>query len=297
MNLEGRTLQPLDSIELNDVDRWIYHRLNESARDVGESMALYRLNEAAQTTYEFFWNDFCDWYVEATKLSLYSDDEAEKNRAITLLIDVLEQGLKLLHPFMSFLTEEIYQKLPAIPGRERASALIAERYPEPDDSRSDPRGAVSFASLQEAVRLVRGLRSEFTIAPSREIEFSLVAGEGFAHAEYFRRHESLIRSLTTASRVDLSGETADRTGSVTVVGTGYQLYVYVRDLIDVKAETDKLTRNIAKTEKLLAATEKKLSSDGFLSNASSDVVDKEKAKQQEFSEKLQRMRDYLSQLQ
>ena len=112
MNVEGRNIIPFDRIELKEIDKWILHRLNESIKAADEALSVYRFNDFAQAGYEFFWNDFCDWYIEASKLSLYSKDEAEKDRAISMLVYVLEQALKFLHPYLSFITEEIYQKLP-----------------------------------------------------------------------------------------------------------------------------------------------------------------------------------------
>ena len=124
MNLEGRQILDSEKVELKGVDRWIYHKLNETVLAVEKAVNAYRFDDMAHAVYEFFWNDFCDWYVEASKLYLYSDEDGEKDRAATVLIDVLNKSLRLLHPFMSFLTEEIYQKLPGVDG-----ALITAKYP------------------------------------------------------------------------------------------------------------------------------------------------------------------------
>ncbi len=296
MNLQGRTLLPLSEIELRPVDRWIFHRLNETIKGVSLAMAAYRFNEAAQLSYEFFWNEFCDWYIEASKLSLYSDDEAEKDRAITLLVRLLEESLRLLHPFMSFITEEIYQKLPDIPESSRSEALIVAPYPSESAEREAPSEAAAFASLQELVRAVRTLRSEFTIPPSRKIRFAVRAEASFPHTGYFAEHRDLIELLTTAEATEYGTDAPDRTGSVTLVGTGFEVFVYVRDAIDLEAEVAKLKKELEKNERLLQQSEKKLSNPGFLNNASEEVVEKERAKKNEFSGKVEKMRDYLAQL-
>jgi valyl-tRNA synthetase len=296
MNLEGRTLLPFSQLELRPVDRWIYHRLNETIKGVSVAMAAYRFNEAAQLSYEFFWNDFCDWYIEASKLSLYSQDEMEKDRAITLLVRLLEESLRLLHPFMSFITEEIYQKLPDIPESERSEALIVGQYPQEDHRREAPADAAAFASLQELVRAVRTLRSEFTIPPARTIRFAVRCETTFPHTDFFSRHRGLIELLTTAEQTSYGTQTPEREGSVTLVGTGFEVYAYVRDAIDLDAEVAKLKKNLEKTEKLLAQTERKLANEGFLKNASEEVVEKERSKQAEFAGKVEKMRDYLEQL-
>jgi len=259
-------------------------------------MAVYRFNEAAQLSYEFFWNDICDWYIEASKQSLYSDDDAEKDRIVTLLVRVLEESLRLLHPFMSFITEEIYQQLPEIPESTRPAALIAAEYPTVQDERRAPEAALAFASLQELVRLVRTLRSEFTVPPSQKIRFAVRSEIDFPHLDYLRAHTDLIQLLTTAQEISFGTDEVDRTGSVTVVGNGFEAYVYVRDAIDLDAELKKLRISVEKTGKLLQQSEKKLGNPGFLNNASDEVVEKERRKRDEFAGKLVKLREYLDEL-
>ena len=145
MNMEGRTIKALDECALKPVDRWIIHQLNEAAAVVARALEGYRFNEAAQGVYEFFWNDFCDWYIEASKLSLYADDEAERDRAASILAAMLEESLRLLHPFVSFVSEEIYQKLPDSLPRKRP-ALISAPYPEFRDDRRDDTVHAHFSS-------------------------------------------------------------------------------------------------------------------------------------------------------
>jgi len=296
MNLEGRSLLPLSRIEFRAVDRWVFHRLNESVKAVSVAMAAYKFNEAAQVSYEFFWNEFCDWYIEASKLSLYSEDDAEKDRAITLLVRLLEESLRLLHPFMSFITEEIYQKLPEIPESEHSEALITAPYPSVHAEREATEVAGAFGSVQELVRSVRTLRSEFTIPPAQRIRFAVKCEESFPHTMFFSDHRDLIEMLTTAEDTSYGTETPDTTGSVTLVGHGFEVYVYVRDAIDLDAEVAKLRKNLEKAEKLLAQTEKKLQNPGFLQKAGGEVVEKERAKREEFAGKVAKMKSYLTQL-
>ena len=296
MNLDGRTLQPMSALRLSDVDRWILHRLNETVDAVHSAMSVYRFNEAAQVSYEFFWNDFCDWYIEASKKSLYSGDEREKDRIVTLLVRVLEESLRLLHPFMSFITEEIYQQLPEIPESPRPAALIAAEYPAVREDRRNSQAASAFASLQELVRLVRTLRSEFAVPPSQKVRFAVRAEIDFAHLDYLRSQADLIELLTTSQEIVFGTDEVDRTGSVTVVGTGFEAYVYVRDAIDLDAELKKLRGSVEKTRKLFDQAEKKLSNPGFLSNASEEIVDKERRKRDEFAGKLTKLQAYLQEL-
>jgi valyl-tRNA synthetase len=168
MNLEGRELIPMDQLKLKTVDKWIYHRLNEAVKNMETSFESYRFDAMGHGIYEYFWNDFCDWYVEASKLYLYSDDEAEKNRAVTVILNVLEESLRFMHPFLSFLTEEIYSRLPNTEGK-----IITAWYPQVKEDRENPALAANFELLQDLVQKVRTLRSEFTIPPSKKIKLAV----------------------------------------------------------------------------------------------------------------------------
>ncbi len=291
MNLEGRNLLDFDAIEKNDVDRWILHRLGETAMAVRDAFTNYRFNDAASACYEFFWNEFCDWYLESTKLSLHSDDEKEKDRAVTMLMAVLEESLRLLHPLLPYITEEIYQKLP-----KRDESCISASYPEGGEGRSFPEEAAAYASLQELVRLVRTLRSEFTIPPDRKIKVAVKVEKGFFAADYFRRHEDLARLLMGAQEVSVSESQARKTGSIAVVGTGFEAFAFIRDAIDVPKEAERLRKEIRKTEDYVAQTEKKLSNQGFLDKAKPEVVAEQRAKKEESIRKITKMKDYLKEL-
>ena len=181
MNLEGRTLLDPAAVELREVDRWIRHRLDAAAAAVRAALEGYRFNEAAQAVYEFFWNDFCDWYIEASKLSLYSGDPAEKDRAMSLLLAVLEESLRLLHPFLPFITEEIWQKLPRtadVPGP--VHSIVRAPYPCPPPGGGTRRRTARFSLLQELVRGVRTLRSEFTIPQDKKVRVAVKVEAGRA---------------------------------------------------------------------------------------------------------------------
>ena len=291
MNLEGRELLDFEQVPKTEVDRWILHRLNETAGIVREALLGYRFNEAASACYEFFWNEFCDWYIESTKLSLYSGDDTEKDRVVTLLLGILEEALRLLHPFLPFLTEEIYQKLPM-----RKEACIVAPYPEKRPDRAFPEEAESYAVLQELVRLVRTLRSEFTIPPDRKIQVAVKTEPGFFADAYLKRQEDLIWLLVGASEVTIGEFQQQEKGSVAVVGTGFEAFVYIRDVIDVPKEIERLTKEIRKAEAFLDSVNKKLSSQGFLEKARPEVIAEQRAKQEETSRKLTKLREYLADL-
>ena len=268
MNLEGREYLDLADIELREVDRWIFHRLNEAVKRVDRAIKNYRFNDASQAVYEFFWNDFCDWYIEASKLNLYRDDEAEKDRAISLLLGILEETLRLLHPFLPFLSEEIYQKLPSVKSHAH---LITAPYPRPMEERKNAETAVKFELLQEAVRMVRTLRSEFTIAPEKKLRTALKPDAGFAGTEFFSAHKGLIEFLTNSSELRIASEIEDADKAVPAAGNGYEVFVYVKEAIDVGKELEKLQKEQKKLQQLVEATEKKLGNAGFTANAPGDL--------------------------
>ncbi|MDR1932533.1 MAG: valine--tRNA ligase [Spirochaetales bacterium] len=292
MNLEGRELLDLADVKLGDIDKWIVHRLNETAKTVNEALQNYRFNEAASSCYEFFWNEFCDWYIESTKLSLKSEDGEEKDRAVTLLVSLLEETLRLLHPLLPFITEEIYQKLP---GR-KVAACAAAAFPLYAENRRYPEEAAAYAVLQELVRGVRTLRSEFTIPPDKRIRVAVKADSGFFACGFLGRHVELLRLLMGASDVRVSAAAPQEGGSIALVGTGFEAFVFIRDVIDVPREIERLKKEIRKAEEYSAQTAKKLSSEGFLSKARPEVIAGQRAKKEETDRRIAKMTEYLADL-
>ena len=288
MNLEGRNLIPLKDIALKDVDKWILHRLNETVAEVDRAIKGYRFNDAAKAMYEFFWNDFCDWYVEASKLSLYSDDNAEKDRAVSLIIHILSESLRMLHPFLSFVTEEIYQKLP-----EHEASIVNAPYPEYTKDRENPEIASKFASLQTIVSAVRTMRSELTVPPSKKVKVMLKLEKS---DDFFKTNSSLMALLMSASSVELVDQKPAESGCVMVAGAGFEAYVSVKDVIDVPQEIAKLKAEIAKNEKILEKSLKKLENPQFMSKAAPEAIAKEQAAKEELTTLIEKKKTYLAEL-
>ncbi|MCF7927673.1 MAG: valine--tRNA ligase [Spirochaetales bacterium] len=293
MNLEEGSLVKVPPQEYSDIDRWIYHRLNKTSAGVEEAMASFRFNDAAHEVYEFFWNDYCDWYLEAAKPSLYGGDNAEKQRILSLLVALLEESLRLLHPFLPFLTEELYQKLPAEKSR---GALINADYPRPLKQREDLQVEKEFASLMELVRLVRTARSEFTIPPSQRFRVSIFTENDYAYASFLQKHRSIIEVLMGAEVAAIGPEVSRSADTITAVGEGFHAYLHIRELIDLPKERSRMEKEVTRLEGLLEKTEKKLSGKKFLENAPEEVVEKEQAKREEFSRKIASIKGYLEQL-
>jgi valyl-tRNA synthetase len=292
MNLEGRTLLEGTTVELDDVDRWILHRLNLAARDSRNALDQYRFNDASQAVYEYFWNDFCDWCIEASKLVLDRDEEAEKNRKITLCLRILEESLRLLHPFLPFVTEEIYQKLPG-----QSLSIVTAAYPEFLDSRVNDEAQKKFALIQELVRSVRTLRSEFTIPTGTRIPVTVKTAERDPCWRVFHQHRELIALLTGSDALEITKEAAGvREGGIPVVGSGFEAFVYIKESIDLEKEMEKLKKELQNLEENLRRTGAKLANQAFLSKAPEDVVQKERNKQEELQRRKEKIRGYLEEL-
>lgn len=289
MNLEGRTMLDKNSIEKKAIDQWIYHRLNETVKSVGAAMEAYRFDEMGHAVYEYFWNDFCDWYVEASKLYLYDERENEKDRAATMLIAVLEESLKLLHPFIPFVTEEIYQKLPGA-----GEAVIAERYPEYSKDRENESVENSFEILKEIVQSVRTVRSEFTIPPAKRIRVKVKVDE--AERTFMKNESTVIAMLVKSDDFEIIGNDQVPDGAVAAVGKGFEAFVFIREAIDVEKEVNKLKKNMEKVEKNRIGTEKKLANENFVSRAPEEVIAKEREKLAEFTETIGKMKKHLADL-
>jgi valyl-tRNA synthetase len=290
MNLEAHELVPASRLALDEVDRWVFDRLNTAVRTVREALDQYRFFDAAQAAYEFFWNEFCDWYLEASKLKL--DD-----RKLTLLLAVLEESLRLLHPLLPFLTEEIYQKLPG-----HQASIMSAPYPEVRPEREHPEAVESFALVQELVRAVRTVRAEFTIPFDRPLRVAVAAAAG--PREVLRDHLELVSLLTNARELAIGAQgdspvfrQADRKGAIPVVGSGFEAFVQIRELIDVARESARLSKELAGLESLTERTRLKLDNPAFVQKAPAEVVAKERAKLEEFARRRDKIQGYLQDLQ
>ncbi|AEF85944.1 valine--tRNA ligase [Treponema primitia ZAS-2] len=304
MNLEGRNL--VTDPMLRPVDKWIYSRLNGAAAAMREAFLSYRYNDAAQKAYEFFWNDFCDWYVEATKLSLKSEDDHEKDRATTVLLDVLGESIKLLHPLLPFVTEEIYGKLNAAKGDgvstgSNTELLTTASYPAFSEKRNDPKAEEDFAFLQELVTLVRTLRSECTISPEKKVR--VLVRLGGAKGKILGENTDLVKLLGGIGNLEIAVAEGDDPGtshgterprgSIAVVGVGFEAFVFIAEAADLAQLKQKFTRDIEKDRKFIASLESKLGNENFLKNAPPELVAGEKLKLREAQQRMGKLEVYI----
>jgi valyl-tRNA synthetase len=291
MNLEGRKL--VETPQLLPADKWIYSRLNSAAKNIREAFFSYRYNDAALCAYEFFWNDFCDWYVEATKLSMKGGDNAEKDRATTVLLDVLDQSLKLLHPLLPFVTEEIYQKLP-----NKQGMLITSRYPEYDEKRFDPAEEKKFSALQSLVGMVRTLRSECGITPDKKLRALVRAANEQKNA--FTENEGLIKLLAGIGELAIESNVGDAparpAGSIGMAGAGFEVFAFVAEAVDTQALKKKFTNDLERDRKYIEGLRAKLANEQFVKNAPPELVAEQKTKLEETLKRTEKLDNYLRDL-
>lgn len=298
-NLEGRELRAVSRTELKELDLWIINRLNLAAKNTASALESYRYNDAAQAVYEYFWNDFCDWYVEATKLSFKNGDEAEKDRAVSVLLNVLEESLRLLHPLLPFVTEEIYRFLPencVTGGKKKADKLITAPYPLFSEERVDSCSEERFTSLQEIVRLVRALRTECGIDPAFKIKVALFVEKG-SPAEAAKEKTDIICLLAGLSGVDFLENPKDKAkGSIGTVGKGFEAFIVPGEGADPEKMVQKFKKELEKEEGNFSKLKGKLSNEKFVANAPAEVVEGEKEKLNEIQRRIEKLKAYVSEL-
>ncbi len=306
-NLEGRALVPVKDSELTELDRWIYGRLGLAVRTNREALEGYRYNDAAASAMEFFWNEFCDWYVEATKLSFWHGDEHEKDRAVTVLLNVLEESLRLLHPFIPFVTEEIYSKLPleeivknrVLSGNNEvlsncvySSMLINAPFPEISEKRIDGDVEARFDVLKDLIGRLRALRTECGLDPAGKINIAVLVEEG-SSASVALENVDMIKLLVGAANIDFVDSKPER--SVGTVGKGFEAFIIVDESINREQLIARFTREIETESGWVKKSEAKLNG-SFSRHAPKELVQQEKDKMEESKRRIERLEFYLNSL-
>ncbi len=251
-------------------DKWILSKLNDTVKEVCENMDSYELGVAAGKIYDFIWDSFCDWYIELTKPRLNGEDEASRLSAQKVLLYVLTEILKLVHPFMPFITEEIWQALP-----HEGEALMVERYPAYQEALSFPEDEESFEMVMTAIKAVRARRSEMNVPPSRKAHLLIATDKKAA----FEAGVSYICKLAYASEVSVLDAAPESTaGMVSVVTDNARLFIPMAELVDFEKERARIEKELANAEKQLAGQIGKLSNQNFVTRAPEAVVNAEREK-------------------
>ena len=281
MNLTVEETGLPDAADLEIEDKWVLTKLNTLIKEVTENMDAYELGVASAKVYDFIWDTYCDWYIELTKARLYGENEKSKLAAQKVLVYVLDQFLRLLHPFMPFITEEIWQAIP-----HEGKFLMLADWPKYDESLNFGAEAAHMESVMNAIRSIRNRRAEMNVPPSKKSTLYVVSDKG----EIFRQGEGFICRLAYADKVIIcETDPEGHENMVCVVTNDAKLYIPLEELIDFEKELARLEKEKANCLKQIAMFEGKLSNEAFVSRAPEKVVAEQR-------EKLEKNRDLLAQL-
>lgn len=279
MNMDGYDPQA-ELAPYTLADKWILSRLQKTAQGVTDMLGKFELGEAGRMIYDFIWGEICDWYIELVKPRLYNRDiPSERATAQHVLSKVLRGAMQLLHPYMPFITEEIYQCLP----HEDASIMIS-RWPEADPDLQDDRAEALMESLMESIKAIRNMRAEVNVPPGKRIPAVMLVGKALKAG--VEANAGYIHLMAGVSELTILEEYAPKPeNAMAAVVNGIEIYLPLAGLIDVEKETARLNKELAITDRELARVEGKLGNEGFLAKAPADVIEKERAKAEEFRAK------------
>jgi len=272
LNGEEPTGQP-PTEGLSLPDRWILSRLHRLIANVNRLFDSYQYGEAGRQIYDFLWGEYADWYIEIAKIALYGEDQQARRRTLHVLTYVLDQCLRLLHPYVPFVTEEIWQHIP-----HEGEALIIAKWPEADEAYYDDEAEDQMELVMNLIRGIRNIRAEYKVQPSRKIAVSIEAGEDAAmldaHREMFKRLANVEAStMQIAARLDAQPEQA-----VSVTVDGVTAFLPLAGMVDLEAERERLRRELEDIEAQIRRSEQLLQNDGFRQNAPPHVVQREQDK-------------------
>ena len=273
---------------LETEDKWILSKLNQVTKEVCDNMDSFELGVAAGKIYDFIWDSYCDWYIELTKPRLNGDDENAKENAQRVLLYVLTEILKLLHPFMPFITEEIWQALP-----HEGEALMIADYPKYDEKLHFPVDEVNFEMVMDAIKAVRARRSEMNVPPSRKSHLIIVTDK----AKAFTDGEKFICKLAYASAISVTSELPETTdGMVSVITDNARMFMPMAELVDLEKEKARMEKELANARKQLDGQIAKLSNEKFVSRAPEAVVNAEREKKAKLEALIENLEESLKNL-
>ncbi|NCB82287.1 MAG: valine--tRNA ligase [Bacilli bacterium] len=263
----------------NVTDRWILTKLNETIDHVTKNFDKFEFGEAGRALYNFIWEDFANWYVELTKEVLYGEDEAEKDVTRSVLVYVLDQILRLLHPIMPFVTEEISENLGLID-----NSLVVAQYPEVRPEFSDAAAVRGVEVLKDIIKSVRNIRAEVNTAPSKAVPI-LIKTENAEIETFLKENSNYLTRFTNPETLEISADIIAPAQAMTAILSNVEIYLPLAGLINISDEIARLTKELAKWQKELDMVSRKLSNEKFVANAKPEVVEKEQAKQADYQTK------------
>ncbi len=292
MNLEG-DIKNFEDIkdDLKQEDKWIISRLNKLTKETKENLDKYELGLAAQKIYDFTWNEYCDWYIELAKPRLYGEDESEKDVAKSVLLKVLEDILKLLHPFMPYITEEIWAHLPGTNEK-----LIIASWPEVDEDMDYSNAVSAMEFTMDCIKSIRNIRAEMNVIPSRKAKTIFVTQDNDLK-KILESSESYFTTLASASEIEVR-DNKDGIGedAMSSVVNGCEIFLPLEELVDFEKEIERLEKEKKKLDGELKRVKGKLSNEGFTSKAPQAVIDEEKEKQVKYQSMMDKVVDRLENL-
>jgi valyl-tRNA synthetase len=298
MNTEDKSVANADAavMHLSIADRWILSRFEKTAQEVEQAMANYRFDLASQALHQFIWNEYCDWYLELSKPILWDEDAdpafAEATR--WALLSTLEKSLRLLHPFMPFITEEIWQRVAPLLQITGDSVMLGA-YPVFDKAQIDTEAEDGIEWLKGIITAIRNIRGEMNISPAKSIDVFLRGTED-GDKSRLQSYKPYLQKLAKLKNIEWLAPDQQAPVAATQLHGGLEILVPMAGLIDVEAERARLQKEIAKLEAGLKAVEGKLGKQKFVDNAPAAVVDKERSKQTEMSAALAALQEKLRQL-
>ncbi|MDZ5470793.1 valine--tRNA ligase (plasmid) [Bacillus sp. 31A1R] len=280
MNMNGLKFEEIDLTgEKSVADKWILTRLNETIETVTRLSDRYEFGEVGRVLYNFIWDDFCDWYIEMAKLPLYGEDEAAKLTTRSVLAYVLDNTMRLLHPFMPFITEEIWQNLP-----HEGESITTAKWPEVNAELSDNQAATEMKLLVEIIRSVRNSRAEVNTPLSKKIKM-IVKGKDEAVIATLEKNRGYIERFCNPEELIIASDVETPDKAMTAVVTGAEIILPLEGLINIDEEVARLKKEYDRLDKEVERVQKKLSNEGFVKKAPEKVIEEEKAKEKDYLEK------------
>ncbi|MBC1483470.1 valine--tRNA ligase [Listeria sp. FSL L7-1509] len=280
MNLNDMKYSEIDLTNVTEVsDKWILTRLNETIQSVTALGEKYEFGEVGRTLYNFIWDDFCDWYIEIAKISLYGEDEVAKQTTRSVLAHSLNVTMQLLHPFMPFVTEEIWQNLP-----HEGESITISAWPKVNESQIDSKASTSMQMLVEVIRAVRNIRAEVNTPLSKKIVLEMKPKNDM-YKEILEQNISYIERFCNPEQVTISFDITPSKTAMTAVVSGAEIFIPLEALIDLEVEIARLQKELEKWDKEVKRVQGKLNNERFISKAPESVVAEERIKEKDYLEK------------
>lgn len=286
MNMKGVKVKQMGSFRLTSADKWILTQLNRTVKEVTKSLEKYEIGLASAKIYDFVWTEFCDWYIELAKTSLYGDNQDKKANTVSVLAYVLQNILKLMHPFVPFITEQIYQSLPTTKG-----TIVTAQWPTYDKKTVFSREAAEFSKVMEAIKAIRNLKAERGVAPSKKLNIYLVA------SSVAKKDVVYIQKLAGVGEVCFIDDKSGLDSNVVSLFGGYgEIAVLLGDLVNFEEEIARLSQELAHTQSEIDRATKLLANQGFVAKAPKALIDKEIQKQADYRQKADKLIEQIESL-